>query len=521
MAEENIIFNTTIKTGDSAQSIKSIRTELRQLTQELAGLEPGSQAFIQAATRAGELRDRMDDANNAVKAFNPEAKFQAIANVVGIAANGFSALQGAMSLFGDESKDLQQVIARTQGAIALATGLNGLLGMGDAFKLLGTQVANLIPLLRGMSAAMLGALTGGITIAITLVISYWKELKELITGTVEEVKLSNEQIKQSTEKGSAAFKKAADERHDLEIRRLKTLKQTQEVEKQIAAEERQKAIDSAIAEKKSKDYFLVIEAEYRNSLLAIDKKYNDIEAEQAKAKADKLKEISDWEDKQIEEGNKAIREERQKAFEEDNKQRAEELDLRAANEKYFADFIKEIDDQALNDKKENAKAEIELEKQKEQNRIDALQSTSTALRGFAELAGQQTALGKGLAVATTTIDTYVAAQAAYKSAADIPYVGAILAPIAAAGAIAAGLARVRAIMAVKVPGNSGGGNAMPSMGGSNTPPITRPSSSIVRLGNSEPIKTVQDGKQKVYVLESDITDTQAKVNSIRQKATIQ
>jgi len=62
---------------------------------------------------------------------------------------------------------------------------------------------------------------------------------------------------------------------------------------------------------------------------------------------------------------------------------------------------------------------------------------------------------------------------------------------------------------------------MPSMGGSNTPPITRPSSSIVRLGNSEPIKTVQDGKQKVYVLESDITDTQAKVNSIRQKATIQ
>ena len=75
MAEENIIFNTEIKTGNSATSIKSIRTELRQLTQELAGLEPGSQAFVTAATRAGELRDRMDDASNAVKAFNPEAKF--------------------------------------------------------------------------------------------------------------------------------------------------------------------------------------------------------------------------------------------------------------------------------------------------------------------------------------------------------------------------------------------------------------------------------------------------------------
>jgi len=519
MAEENIIFNTTIKTGDSAQSIKSIRTELRQLTQELAGLEPGSQAFVKAATRAGELRDRMDDANNAVKAFNPEAKFQAIANVVGIAANGFSALQGAMSLFGDESKDLQQVMARTQGAIALATGLNGLLGMGDAFKLLGTQVANLIPLLRGMSAAMLGALTGGITIAITLVISYWKELKQLITGTIEQVVIGEKEMAEAVAKGHNEFKKASDERYDLEIRRLKTLKQTQEVEKQIAEQERQKAIAGAVAEGKINQLKAVINAEYFNKLADIDKKYADqqeaIRQKEREAEAKKIAEAkSDYEFYQN--FNK-------KRAEKDNEERAKEYDKKIADEQYFNDFMSEIDNQAHQDKLTRAKSEEELEKKKTEARINQLQISANALQTFADLAGKDTAAGKGLAIASATISTYLTAQQAYASAfLPVPTLASpVIGALSAAAAVATGIANIRSIMSVKVPGGQSSGNAMPSMGGSNVAPITRPSSSIVRLGNTEPIKTSTDTKQRVYVLESDITDTQAKVNSIRQKATIQ
>jgi hypothetical protein len=59
MAEENIIFNTQINTGNSATSIKSVRAELRELTQQMAGMEAGSEAFVRAAQRAGELQDRM------------------------------------------------------------------------------------------------------------------------------------------------------------------------------------------------------------------------------------------------------------------------------------------------------------------------------------------------------------------------------------------------------------------------------------------------------------------------------
>jgi len=133
---ENIVFDTTINLGNSGNSIKSVKAELRQLNNELANLEPGSARFVEAATRAGELQDRIGDVKNAVAAFNPEGKFKSFAGAVGIAANGFSALQGVMAVFGSESENLNRVIAQTQGAIALATGLNGLLGMKDAFALL-------------------------------------------------------------------------------------------------------------------------------------------------------------------------------------------------------------------------------------------------------------------------------------------------------------------------------------------------------------------------------------------------
>jgi hypothetical protein len=54
-------------------------------------------------------------------------------------------------------------------------------------------------------------------------------------------------------------------------------------------------------------------------------------------------------------------------------------------------------------------------------------------------------VGKAAAIAQTIIDTYAAAQAAYKAMAGIPIVGPALGIAAAAAAIAAGLTRVQAI----------------------------------------------------------------------------
>ena len=75
---------------------------------------------------------------------------------------------------------------------------------------------------------------------------------------------------------------------------------------------------------------------------------------------------------------------------------------------------------------------------------------------------------KAAAISETIINTYAAAQAAYKSMAGIPYVGPVLGAGAAAAAVVAGLARVAQIKSQKfaqggiVPGNSTTGDNVPA-----------------------------------------------------------
>lgn len=80
----------------------------------------------------------------------------------------------------------------------------------------------------------------------------------------------------------------------------------------------------------------------------------------------------------------------------------------------------------------------------------------------AKLAGENSAIGKALAVANTTIDTYRSATAAYASQL-IPGdpSSVVRGTIAAAAAVASGLANVKAILATKTDGKS---TSMPAVG---------------------------------------------------------
>ena len=95
--------------------------------------------------------------------------------------------------------------------------------------------------------------------------------------------------------------------------------------------------------------------------------------------------------------------------------------------------------------------EFSLIRQKiaQQERDAQYQQQQLAIAGFdalAELAGRESELGKALAIASTTISTYQAAQAAYASQLTIPTPDApVRAAVAAGIAVAQGLARVMAI----------------------------------------------------------------------------
>lgn len=78
-----------------------------------------------------------------------------------------------------------------------------------------------------------------------------------------------------------------------------------------------------------------------------------------------------------------------------------------------------------------------------------LELASQTLGNLISLAGKESALGKALAIAQTTIDTYQSATAAYKALAGIPVVGPALGVIAAGTAVKSGLDNVKKIVAVK------------------------------------------------------------------------
>src|SRR5690606_15190333 len=100
-----------------------------------------------------------------------------------------------------------------------------------------------------------------------------------------------------------------------------------------------------------------------------------------------------------------------------------DFDLALQNERYEREYAerKAIAEKNGADMIAFEQAEAEKKKMIEQTVQDnKLQLASNTLGNLISLAGKESAVGKALAIAQTTIDTYQAATAAYKAMAGIP-----------------------------------------------------------------------------------------------------
>jgi hypothetical protein len=119
---------------------------------------------------------------------------------------------------------------------------------------------------------------------------------------------------------------------------------------------------------------------------------------------------------------------------------------------------------------------------------------------------------KALAIAETTINTYDAAQRAYRSQMTLSPDAPIRAAIASAAAIASGLARVKQISSQNFKG-SGGGGATPTGGGAGA-------AAFQRTPIAPQVRGVEIEDRRVYVLEGDISRTQRRVRTLEQQSII-
>lgn len=123
---------------------------------------------------------------------------------------------------------------------------------------------------------------------------------------------------------------------------------------------------------------------------------------------------------------------------------------------------------------------------------------------------------KALAITQAIIDTASSAQGAYKAMVGIPYVGPFLAPVAAAAAVLVGLANIKAIQNEQLAGTSASGSGASANIAQEALNLNPVSYTRNLLGDKETDALNQP--TKVYVLEQDVTNAQAKVKVTESNA---
>ena len=133
----NLEVNSNL--DETTKNVTSLKAELRKAQAEVAAMTDKfgatSKEAIEAAKRAADLKDRIGDAKNLTDAFNPDAKFKALAGAANIAAGALSGFEGAMGLVGVKSEEAQAAILKVQSALALSQGLNVLQEIPDTLEI--------------------------------------------------------------------------------------------------------------------------------------------------------------------------------------------------------------------------------------------------------------------------------------------------------------------------------------------------------------------------------------------------
>ena len=129
----------------------------------------------------------MEDLNNRVAGLNPD-KFATVGKVISGVANGIQAAQGALALFGAESEDVQKTLAKVQGAMAFAQGIDGIMQVKESFVSMGQGALDAFKKIRtGLLATGIGAFV----VILGTIVAYWDDIKEAVSGVSSEQKKLN------------------------------------------------------------------------------------------------------------------------------------------------------------------------------------------------------------------------------------------------------------------------------------------------------------------------------------------
>lgn len=204
----------------------SLRTQLRNVREELALLEAngqrGTEAFKKLQQEAGRLTDAIGDATTQARIFSHnnrglQGMISGLSGVVG----AFSAAQGAVALFAGENEDLQKVMLKVQSLMSITIGLQQvantinkdsafmLTTVAKAKELLAAATNKLTIALGGSTIAakaLMATLTLGLSVAITVIIAALSKLQSKQAEAKKAQEEFNKKVSEAAGKPVAAYR---------------------------------------------------------------------------------------------------------------------------------------------------------------------------------------------------------------------------------------------------------------------------------------------------------------------------
>lgn len=155
--------------GHYENATVSLKQQLREMQDQLAemllnGVQPTDEAFIALSSQAGELRDAIGDATQAVNLFASDSRGldQVISVGQGI-TSVFGTAKGVMSMFGESGKEVEQSMQQLMGVMTTLQSLqalqNQLTTKGTLFNTLYTKALQLLGIAKKTNVADTAALT--------------------------------------------------------------------------------------------------------------------------------------------------------------------------------------------------------------------------------------------------------------------------------------------------------------------------------------------------------------------------
>ena len=204
----------------------SLRTQLRNVREELALLEAngqrGTEAFKKLQQEAGRLTDAIGDATTQARIFSHDNRgLQGMISGLSGVVGAFSAAQGAVALFAGENENLQKVMLKVQSLMSITIGLQQvantinkdsafmLTTVAKAKELLAAATNKLTIALGGSTIAakaLMATLTLGLSVAITVIIAALSKLQSKQAEAKKAQEEFNKKVSEAAGKPVAAYR---------------------------------------------------------------------------------------------------------------------------------------------------------------------------------------------------------------------------------------------------------------------------------------------------------------------------